>query len=78
MYARRLEYIRCIYTRAHAAAIRPYVLGYGCVCGRVRGCVCAAVCARDDGGGGGRGKRDEGRLEKVEGRKGQHVTRVLP
>lgn len=38
--------------------------------------VCAAVCARDGGSGGGRG--DEGRLEKVEGRKGQHVTRVLP
>lgn len=70
MYARHLEYIRCIYTRAHAAAIRPYVPGYVVVC--------AAVCARDGGGGGGRGGRDEGRLEKVEGRKGQHVTRVLP
>lgn len=74
MYARRLEYIRCIYTRAHAAAIRPYVPGYVVVCAAV----CAAVCARDGGGGGGRGGRDEGRLEKVEGRKGQHVTRVLP
>lgn len=60
MYARRLEYIRCIYTRAHAAAIRPYVLGYGCVCGRVRGCVRA-------GRWWWRGPREEGRRAVGEG-----------
>lgn len=39
-----------MYTRQHAAAIRPYVAGDG-----VRGCVCAWL--RAGGGGEGRGRR---------------------